>query len=238
MSVKSTLLETVKEFPVVNTHCHHGKAELFQGMHLRRLLANTYSAWTVPVPEPESESPLPAEWFERIGLNSYFLSLQRGMQSLYGISEPLGAATWRLYDDAIRAAHADPQWHLKIMRERCGYKYIVQDSYWNTGTADGGDMFKPNYRVDMFFCVHDKNALDHDDNNALRFYGVEPFPRMEAYIGFIYDKIKAQKGIYALKCAMAYDRGIDFIDETAAEAQGCYARLISGRALPADLTRA
>ncbi len=240
MSLKESLIAATKAFPVVNTHCHHAAPEFFEGMHLRRLMDKSYVSWIAPVPEPELNAPLPAEWFGRVGLNSYFLSLQKGMQALYGIAEPLNPSTWSIYDEAVRAAHANDGWHMKILREHCGYRYIIQDSYWNTGTAIDDKMFRPNFRVDMFFCVHDTEALNHDNNNALRFYGLsEPFPSMEKYIEFIYDKIKAQRDkCCALKSALAYDCSLHFSDETPADAGSCYARLLAGKALPSDFTRA
>jgi len=239
MSLLQSLHKATSTIPVVNTHCHHQESDFFKGMHLRRFLERSYVSWVAPVPEPESEAPLEKEWFERVRYNSYFLSLQKGLRTLYGIEEPLSVSTWDIYDRAIREAHTDTEWHLKILREQCRYQRIIQDSYWDPGSAPAGDLFVLAFRVNMFFFFHDLLVCDHNGNNALQVYDIgEPFPALSDYLVFLYDALKERKkDCVAFKCAIAYDRDLAFSDELSSDAGLCYSRLLSGNPKANDLRR-
>ncbi len=70
--------------------------------------------------------------------------------------------------------------------------------------------FAPAFRVDMFLVGYDREAKDRDGHNPLAAAGLEPMS-MEAYAVFMREAIaaKARAGCVALKCTMAYDRGLD-----------------------------
>jgi len=239
MPLLDTLHQAAGAIPVINTHCHHQESDFFKGMHLRRLLERSYVSWTAPVPEPESETPLEKEWFDRVRYNSYFLSLQKGLQALYGLDVPLSVSSWDIYDRALREAHKDDGWHLTVLRERCRYQRIIQDSYWDPGSAPADEMFAPAFRVNMFFFFHDTLVCDHNGNNALQVHDIcEPFSTLSDYLAFLYGTLRERKkDCVALKCAIAYDRDLAFSDEISSDADLCYSRLVSGNPKTDDLMR-
>jgi len=239
MSLIDSLNEAVSQFPVINTHCHHKEEEFFKDMHLRRLLDSSYVSWAEPVPDPDTDAPLGEDWFASVRYNSYFVSLQKGMQALYGISEPLDTSSWEVYNTAIKKAHEDPEWHLKVLRENCGYEKIIQDSYWMPGDAPNDPMFTSTFRVNMFFYFHDTEVNDHNGNNVLRYFDIDtPFTRLPDYLAFVYDALKEWKDVgIALKCALAYDRDLAFSDESFSEARDCFEHLLLGLPRAGDLRR-
>jgi len=239
MSLNASLQSTVNTLPIINTHSHLLQAEFFKEINLRRLIKNAYVSWAAPPFDESVDAPLPEEWFERVRLNSYFVSLQRGLQELYGITEPLAISTWDAYNDAVIEAHKDPEWHIKVLRDKCRYKYVIQDSYWNPGGASAEEMFVPTFRINMFFYFHDLLSLDHNGNNVLNYYKLtEPFPSLSCYLSFMYNAIKERKSdCVSLKCALAYDRDMRFSDETSSVAEQCYERLINSKPKPDDLYR-
>lgn len=239
MPLIESLKKAVDALPIINTHCHHLDPASFDKMHLRRLFKESYVSWIAPVPDPTSNAPLDEAWFERVRFNSYFTSLQKGLQALYGISEPLDISSWEVYNQAIGQAHTEPEWHLKVLRERCRYQRIIQDSYWQPGDAQRDAMFAPTFRVNMFFYFHDTRVSDHNGNNALRYYDIgAPFPKLSDYLAFVYGALEERKSAcVALKCALAYDRDLAFSDEPASKAQRCYERLLQGNPDADDLSR-
>jgi len=239
MSLVESLKEAVCQIPIINTHCHHKEDSFFQDMHLRSLLENSYVSWVEPVPDPDTDAPLGEDWFSKVRSNSYFISLQRGLQTLYGISEPLDTSSWETYNAAIQKAHEDPLWHLKVLKEDCRYEKIIQDSYWMPGDFPDDPMFVSTFRVNMFFYFHDTKTGDHNDNNVLRYFDIDtPFSKLSDYLAFTYDALREWKDVgIALKCALAYDRDLAFSDETSSEARNCYERLMIGLPMADDLRR-
>ena len=239
MPLAAFLHEAVREFPIINTHSHHREPEFFKDMRLRRLLKFSYVSWVASDFESDCDAPLNESWFEQIRFNSYFISLQKGLQSLYGISEPLSVSSWDRYDRAINEAHQDAGWHLKVLREACQYRSIIQDSYWEPGSASADPIFMPTFRINMFFYFYNMFASDHNGNNALRKYNIaEPFPALSDYLSFLYHALKERKNsCAALKCALAYDRDLAFSDEHSSDAEQCYSRLIQGNSKADDISR-
>jgi uncharacterized protein len=72
-------------------------------------------------------------------------------------------------------------------------------------------LFSPAFRVDPLFCAYAPDARDHDGNNPSALYGRHP-DTLDAYLLWVGDLVtkKKQQGCIALKCAIAYERGLDF----------------------------
>jgi len=229
------LQEFIEAQPVVNTHSHQDLSLARGGLDLEKCFRNSYVAWCgVPW---EATRASRARLLEKIRLNSYFVWLERALQALYGLSEPLSADNWEILSERLQAAHQQAGYWPNLLRERCRYESIVEDAYWDPGSDNGlPDLFTPTFRVNSFFFGYSPLARDHDGNNALHIYregqAVDAF---DDYLAFVRDHIalKRRQGCVALKLPIAYDRGLDFEAVSQTRAEAAFQRLQSADS-PAD----
>jgi len=195
---------------IINTHCHHLQDHNFKGFNLDAVLRQSYVNWyQVPLGDTYQSRE---NYLEKNRYNSYFVWLERSLQELYEFNEPLTADNWDEISNRIEKAHDDRDYHMDILREKCQYKKIILDTYWQPGSNNGKpDIFTPTFRIDPFFYGYSPDARDHDGNCPFELYGDIP-QDLDEYISFIKSTIalKKEQGYIALKCAIAYDRGLDF----------------------------
>ena len=211
----------LEEQPVISSHCHHLKADEHQGMGLSGLLRQSYVNWC-HVPVPEGDDPKAIEnWLRAVGTRGYFVWLEKALMDIYGISERISASSWESFDRAIRLAHQDPDWHLKLLRDKCRYEAVFMDAYWAPGDDHGHpELFKPVYRVNSLFYGYNQSAMDHNGNNFQRLEGTH-IADIDEYLQTMERVLREKKraGCVAFKCALAYDRGLDFGPGNRAQAQ-------------------
>ncbi len=210
-----------QSLPIVNTHSHHLPDEEHPALNLAEMFRNSYLNWCgVLVPSGESEEEI-AHWLDAVRTRSYFVWLERALMELYGIDEHLHAGSWEIFDRAVRQAHQDRDWHLKILRENCRYEAVLLDAYWSPGSHAGHpELFRPAYRVNSIFYGYDDKAVDHNDHNFQAALGVRTRD-IEEYTRLIKHTLreKKQAGCSVLKCAIAYDRSLCFGKGTKEQAQ-------------------
>ncbi len=207
--------------PIVSSHSHHLPDEEQAGMTLAKILANAYTAqkW-LGLPTPVNAAEADA-WISKIGNRSFYVWLERSLQELYNIQDPLSSRTWHVFDESIRDAYQDPQWHLSLLQDKCRYERIANDAPWNPGSNLGhASLFSPVFRINSFLCGYDKDAKDSNGNNAQILYGTQ-IDDIDAYIDLIRTKIEEKKkaGCTALKSAIAYFRPIHVAPVTKEQAQ-------------------
>ncbi|MDW7656208.1 MAG: amidohydrolase family protein [Bacillota bacterium] len=207
-----SLIEYMQQVKPVNTHGHHQPDAFFSGeMTLKKLLDSSYCAWCgIPLSESDESR---SQYFSRIGQRSYFKSMEQALKQLYHLDIPLNKDTYAQFDDAITNAYRhNPQRHLQILREECRYRRIIQDCYWQPGSDNGHpDLFAPTFRIDSFFWGFDESLSDHNQVKCGQFISNRP-DSLEDFIEQTHMAIKKQKehGAVAMKCAVAYERGLDF----------------------------
>ncbi|MDD4080927.1 MAG: amidohydrolase family protein [Eubacteriales bacterium] len=206
--------EWLDTLPVICSHSHHLPDKEHGERGLAGLLNNSYISWCgVPVPQGDDEIEIGA-WLGAVGTRSYFLWMEKALMALYGLKEPLSAATWADYDKAILQAHQDTEWHLKLLKERCRYEAAFLDAYWAPGEDNGHpELFKPVFRVNSLFYGYNIMASDHNGGNFQRARGTH-ITGIKEYTALIRQALAEAKasGCVAFKCALAYDRGMDFKD--------------------------
>ena len=74
---------------------------------------------------------------EKVRFNSFFVWLQKSLQQLYGINQPLSGALWQEWSDRIQAAYHEPAHPQEILTERCNYRRMILDAYWDPGSDNG-----------------------------------------------------------------------------------------------------
>ena len=205
---RQSLYEEILYSETLNTHSHHLPDNRFPNMTLDEIFNTSYVQWC-NVGFDESEESR-AAFLEKVKYKSFFVYLQKSLMEIYGFEEKLTAGNWGEWSESIRKHHQDPDWHLNLLRNKCSFRQIILDAYWDPGDDNGHpELFTPTFRIDPLFFAYDRNALDHDDANAFTHYGKE-FSSVNEFISFSFDLIKQkiEEGCIAIKNAEAYDRTV------------------------------
>jgi uncharacterized protein len=208
--------------PKISTHCHQLPGREVRAFDLEALLRNSYVNWCGVNWDSSPESR--QAFLERVQFNSFFVWLQESLFRLYGDSAPLTASSWRAWSDKIQAAYQDPSHPRQVLSERCGYRRMLLDAYWDPGSDNGSpEFFAPAYRVNAFFFGYSPVARDHDGNNPYDLYPGAFISSLDEYIAWVRGNILSHQaaGCVALKIPIAYDRGLDF--NPVPEDQACHA---------------
>ncbi len=207
--------------PIVNSHSHHMRDEEHAALTLEGVLQSSYVNWCgTPVPPAEAKEKI-AAWLGSVRSRGYFVWLEKALMDIYGIRERLNADSWGVYDEAIKNAHQNKDWHISLLREKCRYETIMLDTYWSPGEDNGHpDLFRPAYRINAFFYGYNQNGKDHNGNNIQVMSGrnIADIDEYTDLLGVLMREQK-QKGSAAFKCALAYDRPLDFGESTKQQAQ-------------------
>ncbi|MGC8778992.1 MAG: hypothetical protein ACP5Q4_09990, partial [Candidatus Caldatribacteriaceae bacterium] len=135
---------------------------------------------------------------------------------MYGFSGDLWReADWEMLACTIRRAYMEKDPITTWLKEKLHIEKVVLDRYWVVDDYEvNGDFFAPVLRMDPYFYGFSASAWDHDHKNPYtpetrKGRGVVTF---EDYLTLIDQRIKRgiNQGIVALKCAIAYDRELDF----------------------------
>ena len=216
------LLGHLDTLPVLNTHSHHRPDDFFEQANLDLLLSNGYVAWCG---EPFDNTRTGREQhLNQVRNKSYFVWLERSLQRLYGLEGRLRADNWDEVSKRIAAAYQTPGHNTTLLRQACRYERVVLDTFWSPGDNNGHpDLFAPSFRVNMFHFGYSPTAQDHNGNHPLA-HCDRAIDDMDEYIAFVRTTIAAKKeqGCVALKQALAYDRGLDFLPADKAQAQRAF----------------
>ena len=221
---KERLAGYMKGLRVSNSHAHHMTDEKINELGISSVLRQSYVGWcAMDIPKNAGEV---SAFVAAVGARGFFLRLQRSLMELYSMHEPVSERTWEAYDERIKDAHADPDWHMQILREKCCYDNVVQDSYWSPGSGNGHGLFRPIFRINSFLYGYNKNAADHNGNNAQHLYGsgLNEIKDIDEYIAFVKKIIKMKKdeGCVGIKSAIAYDRHINIEPSRKANANAAF----------------
>lgn len=208
--IQEQLTDYMRSRLIINTHSHHREDENPAGMSMNKLLSQSYVDWCgIPIPERSADR---AAYLDRVRYKSYFVWLQRSLQEIYEIRQPLSADNWDEYSDRISSAHLDRDFHISVLEQKCKYKKVILDAYWEPGSDNGlPALFTPTFRVNPFFYAYSRDSQDHNGNNAAILYNLHA-NELDHYIDAVRLIIESKKsqGCVALKCALAYDRDLNF----------------------------
>jgi uncharacterized protein len=217
--------------PKISTHCHQLPDRELQPFTLEALLRNSYVNWGGNSWDDSDGSH--ALLLEKVRFNSFFVWLQKSLLELYGESSWLTASNWQSWSERIHSAHQKPSYSREVLTEKCGYRRMLLDAYWDPGSDNGSpEFFAPAYRVNAFFFGYSAGAADHDGNNP---YVLSPRPfisDLDEYVGWVHENLLAHQagGCVALKIPIAYDRGLDFEPVSDELAHLAFARLTAASA--------
>lgn len=217
------LLKYMDGMPVFNTHSHHYPHTMQSGMDLMRMLHLTYLKEYIAGEKPEEDAL--TDFIERMKYNSYFVWLERGMEEIYGIKAALHPENMVRTNAAIIDAYKEKTHSISILEKNCCYRYMIVDAYWNPGEIESmSDIFISAYRINMYLYGYDRGAADHNGNNPYQVNNWSAVNELDEYIHLMHEEFRRQlnRGCAALKCASAYDRGVDFKKTKKEDAQKAF----------------
>ena len=213
------LMNYISVHKILNTHSHHLPEQAMTDFNLNKLIGSSYLQWQQVTPGTTAESR--SVFLEKMRYRSFFVWLQKAIQELYGISDPITPQNWDQISDLIHKAHQDPSFYTEVLKNKCKYQKIIVDTYWNPGTNNGKpELFTPPFRLDLFFLGYKKGLRNHDGVSLEEQFGELP-DNLNDYIEWVRKWIlkKKSEGCVALKVAIAYERSLHFEKVTPKQAE-------------------
>lgn len=209
-SVYNSLLERIREIPIVNTHSHHLPDELLISAGLKDILSNSYVNWMSPPPDFYNLNAC-EEYINKNCSNTYFRWLFKAFEDLYGIK--LSKDNFKELDRKIKEAYADNEHHIRILKENCRFEKIVNERQPNPGSNLGRpELFFPSFRCDSFFSAYLKDKPDPNNFFAYSLFSKQEINDITDFLSEVKNAIanKKAEGCVALKVAIAYERPMSF----------------------------
>lgn len=214
------LLYNLRHEKIISSHSHHLPDGDHHALNLQGVLEHSYVSWCTPTIPDGSDRAEMEKWLNAVRTRSYFVSLEKALMEIYAIPKRLSFDNWDLFDRSIREAHADPEWHLKLLK-KCRYETILLDAFWKPGDDNGHpEVFRPVFRVNSFFFGYSRENPDHNGNNAQLLYGLNTRD-LDEYLAFLDAELdrRHKAGSPLIKCALAYDRSLCFGQATKDQAR-------------------
>ncbi|MGA2547141.1 MAG: amidohydrolase family protein [Rectinemataceae bacterium] len=210
MDIYGKLRGTMEAMGSVSCHCHHlpDTEQRFDG--LDAIIVRSYVEWSL-VPHGPGEKER-AAFLDLARHKSYFVWLERSLMEIYGLETGIDCGNWDELSRRIAAAYSDPEWHAKLLAERCRFRAAILDAYWAPGEDDGRpQLFKPSYRIDDFLGAWAPKKPNANGNSFHSLHG-RRFGELDELVAFLRESVFAMKsrGAVALKSAIAYERGLEF----------------------------
>src|SRR5659263_21784 len=170
-NISSELMSYMQNHKIINTHSHHREDHCFETVTLDSLLSDTYVNWSgVQLPETPQER---TAYLMKVQFRSYFVWLQKSLQDLYGFADPISSDNWDSISRLMDASHQDSRYHMGVLQQKCGYRKVILDAYWQPGGDIGhAGFFTPALRVNSFFFGYSSDSKDHNGNNCRSLYGI------------------------------------------------------------------
>lgn len=210
MELYERLRGTMESMSSVSCHCHHLPDAEQHFNNLDAIIARSYVEWSKVPHGPGAQER--AAFLDLVRHKSYFVWLERSLVKLYGLDARIDSGNWDELSRRIAAAYSDPEWHVKLLTERCRFRAVVLDAYWSPGNDDGHpSLFKPSFRIDGFLDAWAPEKANQDGTSFLSLYG-KHIGELDELVEFLRESVFAMKkrGVVALKSAIAYERGLKF----------------------------
>jgi hypothetical protein len=205
------LMKLIDSLPVISSHEHILPDTQQAGMTLDRLLECSYvTMLDTQVGHTTAEH---SQFLSQCRYNSLFVWLEKSLQAIYELEEPIHPGNWEDISDRIAKRHASTAAHIEILRDQARYRRAVQDAYWAYASNNGHpEMFSVTMRTDMFISSFHPDVHDHDGNSPFSHYPDIPTDDFRSYLDYIESLFSGwrEAGAVAMKSASAYERTLDF----------------------------
>jgi len=142
----------------------------------------------------------------------------RGLQAIHGMEgEIIDDSNWEQLNDVIRRAYRDPEWPMKVIREKTHIQWAIDD-------VDGFNMdrslFLPSFKIDYLLgggTPAGRELINEVDEVRLHTF--------DEYLQFLDGKLSQVKamGAVALKTVTPYYRGYDYDAVSSEDARRAFA---------------
>ncbi len=200
------LKDAVDHLPIFSTHEHHKEDEFHRTLDLDILFANSYVGWcSLPASKTKSERK---RWLDTVRYNSYFIWLNKAVAEIYQI-DSIDEDNWDELSRMIHSAHQTDDYHISLLRKHAHYTHFLEDCYWNPGSDIlHPEIATPVYRIDPWLSAYHPDIVKNNIPHSPLGKGLGS---LDAFEEALIGEIKMRRSsIAALKCAIAYERSIDF----------------------------
>jgi hypothetical protein len=248
--IAGQITEFVNKIPVIDAHEHIFPQRDVRGakVHLFELMSNgvmEYGEYIVldlisagmPIPRWEEDLTPKDSWnriksyIKRIRGTSYYRAFLAALTDLLNLSyEEITEANWRKFSDCLRKANQREDWYDYVLKNRGRVETALLDSWWDVATFEEVDrrFFTPVLRIDPFLKYEFKKGgliasdKNRPENIATRWgYELTDFRSYLGLIDLTFEKA-CNAGVVGIKCAVAYDRILDFEKISEDRAAGVY----------------
>ena len=241
LDLKEELIRVTDALPLFDTHEHieRDSRGRYYGGDLFDLLKNTFYLWADLVSSGMPQEPWAADehddekkwrairgYMPNVVASGYYRGIMRGLKAIHGFEDDLITdSNWKLLNDRIQSAYADPEWTTKVLREKTHVQWAIDD-------VDGFNMdrslFLPSLKFDYLLrggTVSGRKQIQQMDGANIRSFS--------GYLDFLDHRIAEFKrlGAVALKTVTPYYRGLKYDEVSKPRAQGAFSR--SGKPTPA-----
>lgn len=217
-----SLSEYVDSLPIISTHEHHRFFPPEEDASLESLFFGGYVGWCGIDLDKKSRRK---RFLDLICGNSYFVWYEKALNDLFDFGGEITEKNWDTISEKIRPALADKSFHEHVFTDKCRYRRVILDTYWNPGSDNGRpDLYAPTFRINSFLFGNHIESCDHNGNNAQVLHG--ECGDFNEYLAMI-DRVigeKKKSGCVALKSALAYDRALDFRPRSKRAAEKVFGR--------------
>lgn len=242
----NSLESWIADHPVVDVHEHHlpelvGASEV----DLLRIFQQSYAGWTqarpYPLPsESRNEDPMLGQasatswealqpYLENSGSSMFVRNLVSGLTELYACDDrKITSTNWHHLDEQIRTHHRNPNWRQEVIC-KANIRHLITDAY-SAPLLDArsalGDNYSSVVRMNAFAFGWHCDSRDHNGNSAHHLLESRQLETdtFEHYLESIATLVETlpQHNQVAIKNALAYDRSLDFLPATRAQAKAAW----------------
>ncbi len=185
------------------------------------ILKNSYLPWILfgarDLKRTEYDRHELLRGMKRIPASGFYRYIVRALRFMYGIEDTeITESNWDVFSEAVADAHSkDVDLMEYWLFDKLRVEKAVLDRYWVVGDYQvDRRRFAAVFRIDPYFFGYSSGAKDHDGNSP---YGPgekkgEEIVTFADYLELVERRIKKglTEGVVAFKCAIAYDRSLDF----------------------------
>ncbi|MDH7500912.1 MAG: amidohydrolase family protein [candidate division NC10 bacterium] len=176
----------------------------------------------------DASRPLEERWkdfapfWQHARSTGYGRALLLAARDLFGI-EDINEATWRDLSEKITAAHR-PGWYRTVMKEKAKIEVAILDPIYYEAHPVDYEIFAPVARFDSFIAARTRAHLDVLEEATA--CSIHSLGDLETALEAAFARA-LERGIVAVKTALAYFRTLDYRRPTRHEAEVVFNRIVS-----------
>jgi len=240
--VARDLVEFTDALPLIDTHEHIERDQQgrYFGSDLFDMIKNTFylwadlvssgmpaEPWTTDEADDEKKWHVLRRFLPNVVASGFYRGIIRGMRAIHGFEDnDIDDSNWRSINERIRKAYTDPEWTVRVMREKTHIRWAIND-------VDGFNMDRSLFLPSLKFDYLIRGGTHVGREQIKKMDGVE-FLTFDDYVQFLDRKLTEfkQKGAIALKTVTPYYRGLDYEEISAKDAR--YAFRLTGEPNPQE----